>query len=91
MELLAVIGIAFFLVVLYFCLGVALKFIWGWWILIVGTPLCIYIGVAYGLVGAIAGIIGFFVAISANNEWHDSQQYLVISNKIDKGFYFNDT
>ena len=91
MELLAVIGIIIGLVVLYFCLGIALKFIWGWWILVIATPSCVYIGVAYGWWGAIGGVVGFCIALAANNEWHDSKPYLAVSARIDKGFYFKDT
>jgi Zn-dependent protease with chaperone function len=90
-ELLAVIGIIVGLVVLYFFLGVALKFLWGWWILIVATPLSIYVGVAFGWWGAIGGIAGFCIALSVNNEWHDTRFYLAVSGTIDRAFYFKDT
>jgi len=91
MELLIIIGILAGLIILYFCLGIAFKFIWGWWIMVIATPLCIFVGLAFGWLGAIGGIIGFFVALGANNEWHGTAYYLSISRKIDKGFYFGDT
>jgi hypothetical protein len=91
MELLAIIGGLIALIALYFCFGIVLRFLWGWWILAVGIPVCIVVGIAFGLVGAILAIVGFVFALYANNEWHDSTIFLTVSNKIDKAFYFNDT
>lgn len=91
MELLVVIGIIIGLVVIYFSLGIALKFIWGWWILALVTPICIFVSFTYGWIGAIAGIVVLFIALGLNNEWHDNPYYLSISKKIDSKFYLSDT
>lgn len=91
MKLLIIIGIVIGLVVLYFSIGMLLKFLWGWWILTLAIPLCIFIGVYFGWLGAIGGLVGFIIALNINNEWHNNQLYLNISKKIDGAFYFSDT
>jgi hypothetical protein len=90
MELLAVIALLVASVALYFFLGVALKFLWGWWILLVAIPVCLFIGIKFGWWGAIGGFVGFLIAVTANNEWHDTKPYLAVSGRIDKAFYFKD-
>jgi hypothetical protein len=91
MEILLIaLGIAA-LVAAYFCLGIALKFIWGWWLLVVGIPILLTIGLAIGWVGALVAIIGFFVLLEANNQWHGSELYLAIERRIDGAFHLSDT
>jgi len=91
MELLVVLAGIAGLVLLYFCLGIVLKFIWGWWISIVAVLFCVYVGLTYGWGGAIGGVLGFCVALAANNEWHDTKLYLLVCDKLDQWFYFKDT
>lgn len=91
MEIVTILGGIVGLIVLYFCLGLVLRFLWGWWILAVSVPVCIVVGFALGWLGAIGAIVGFCVALYANNEWHSSTLFLSVANKIDKAFYFSDT
>lgn len=91
MELLAVIGIVAGLFILYFSFGIALRFIWSWWIILIALPICLYSGFVYGWVGAVMAFVGFFVVVSANNEWQNSKLYIKVGEKIDKMFYFEDT
>lgn len=90
MQLLAVVGIIAGLVALYFSLGIVLKFLLDWWIMIIAIPLCIYVGIAFEWSGAIGSLVGFVLALGGNNEWHSTRLYLAISKKIDKMFYFKD-
>lgn len=91
MELLLIIGAVIALAVLYFCFGIALKFLVAWWILLLGTPALIGIGLAYGWVGAVVAIVGFFFLVQANNSWSGSAAYLKIEKYVDKAFYLADT
>jgi len=91
MELFLVILIVIALFVGYFCLGIFVKFIVGWWILTFGTPMLLIIGLGFGWFGAIVAISGFIVLLFINNRWHDTEFYLSLERKIDKAFYLSDT
>ncbi|MGH8273021.1 MAG: hypothetical protein ACRES9_02010 [Gammaproteobacteria bacterium] len=91
MEFLVVIGGIVAAVALYFFFGIALRFLWGWGILVFATPACVFFCFAFGWWGAIVGIIAFFAALWATNEWHDSSLFLTVGAKIDKVFYLGDT
>ena len=91
MELLLVaLGIVA-LVVGYFCFGILVKFLLAWWILALGIPVLLAIGLALGWVGAIAAIAGFIGLLGANNRWHESELYLALERKVDGAFYLSDT
>lgn len=91
MEILAIVAVLVALIVLYFCLGIALRFLWGWWILCIAVPICVVIGFAFGWVGAICAIGGFCLSLYVNNEWHSTSVFLAVAGKIDRLFNFNDT
>lgn len=91
MEVVGVVAILVGLDVVYFCFGIAIRFLWGWWILVASVPACVFVGFVYGWVGAIIAIFGFFLALHLNNEWHDAALFGSISRQIDKMFYFDDT
>jgi hypothetical protein len=91
MELLALIGICIGAVLLYFGLGIALKFVWGWWILSVSIPTCIYLGLTFGWTGAVIAVLALLIAVALNDKWHGSTVYVKVSNKLDRLFMFNDT
>ena len=78
------------LVVGYFCFGILLKFLLAWWILTLGIPILLTIGLVLGWVGAIAAIVGFVVLLGANNRWHGSEFYLALERKVDKAFFLSD-
>lgn len=86
----AVLGIVA-LVVAYFCFGIAVKFLLGWWILVLGTPVLFIVGIALGWIGTIVVIAGLITLIAANNRWHDSKLYLALEQKVDRAFYLSDT
>ena len=91
MELIAVIAIVVGLFILYFLAGITLQFIWGWWPLIIATPVSIFVGVSYGWVGAIFGFTLFLAAISANNNWQSAALHAAVSSRIETLFNFKDT
>lgn len=91
MELLALIGICIGLALLYFGVGIALKFVWGWWILTISIPACIYLGVAFGWIGAVVAVLALATAVVLNDRWHGSAVYVKLSDKIDTVFMFKDT
>lgn len=91
MELIAIIGAVIALVVAYFCLGILLKFIWGWWILALGSPILIVVGLATGWVGALVCIFGFCLLLVANNKWQGTNAYIFFDAKLDKTFHLSDT
>lgn len=88
--LLLVLGIIL-LVVGYFCFGILVKFLIAWWILALGVPVLIAMGLALGWVGAIIAIAGFIGLLGANNRWHECELYLALERKIDSVFYLSDT
>jgi len=91
MELLLVILGIVALVIAYFCLGIVVKFFLAWWILALGIPVLIVIGIALSWIGAIAAISGFVALVRANNRWHGSELYLALERKVDSAFYLSDT
>ena len=91
MELLTIAVGIIAIVVGYFCFGVLVKFLLGWWILALGIPVLVGIGLSQGWVGALVAVAGFIGLLSANNRWHGSETYLVLERKVDKAFYFSDT
>jgi hypothetical protein len=75
----------------YFCLGVILKFLLSWWILVFGAPILLIIGVSMGWMGLIVVVLGLAFLLKTNNRWHDNRLYLVLERKVDRAFYFSDT
>lgn len=75
----------------YFCFGIVVKFALAWWILALGVPALLVIGITLGWIGAITAIIGFCALLSANNRWQDSELYLALERKVDSAFYLSDT
>lgn len=90
MELVAIIIGTVGLIVLYFAFGVVLKFLWGWWILLLATPACLVVGFLYGWGGAIGALVAFFISISLNNSWHSNRAYLAVTASLDRAFHFED-
>ena len=79
------------LVVGYFCLGIFVKFLLAWWILTLGIPIFLAVGIAFGWLGAIAAVVGLVALLVANNDWQGSELYLALERKVDRAFYFSDT
>ena len=75
------------LVLVYFVFGIALKFFIAWWILLLGAPVLLGIGLTYDWPGAIFAIGGFSILIRANNSWSGSTTYLKIENYVDVIFH----
>ena len=91
MEFLIVLAVVIGLVIAYFCIGITLNFIWGWWIMILATPMSIYIAVTRGWSGAVGGMFLFFGAVGVTNYWQGTELYTTVSVKLDETFSLNDT
>lgn len=91
MELLLVVLGIVALVVAYFCFGIIVKFFLAWWMLALGVPVLLAIGIALGWGGAVAAIAGFVALLGANNRWQGSELYLALERKVDSAFYLSDT
>jgi hypothetical protein len=74
----------------YFAAGIAFRWFLEWWILAISTPILIAVGILFGWAGALVALIGFPLALSANNAWHSSNTYFRISDRLNKLFYFED-
>lgn len=79
------------LVIGYFCFGIFVKFMLAWWILTLGIPVLLAIGLGLGWVGAVIAIFGFIALLGANNRWHECELYLALERKVDNAFYLSDT
>ncbi len=91
MEFVLIVAGALILIVAYFCIGIFAKFVLGWWMMIVGLPVLAVAAFAFGWIGAVAALLGFFALLSANNTWQGSTLYITIEHKIDRAFYYGDT
>lgn len=90
MELILLIAGILVALVLYFCFGIALKFLVSWWILLLGTPVLIGVGFLGGCIGAVVALVGFGLLLHANNSWSGSQAYRRIEKQLDKAFCLGD-
>jgi ABC-type multidrug transport system permease subunit len=91
MEFIVVVAGLLFCILLYFCVGIALRFVWEWWILLISTPLLVASAVLYGWIGAVLSLILWFFSLTANNSWHSNAVYLKGSQWLDRTFNFSDT
>lgn len=90
MEFALIALVVVLLVAAYFFLGVLLKFILGWWILVLGIPALIMIAFTQGWVGAATAFIGFFVLLYTNNHWQGTSIYVALERVIDRIFSLAD-
>ena len=90
MEFILIIICAVVLIIAYFCSGIFLKFLWGWWPLLIGILIGLIALFSGGWMGAIFGIIVFIVAITGTNSWQDTTTYTRLESSIEKAFYFRD-
>lgn len=78
MELLLIVAGVVALAVFYFSLGILLKFLVAWWVLLFGAPILLAVGLFLGWAGAIGALIGSFCLLHLNNKWMGSDLYLHI-------------
>ncbi|MBY3483306.1 hypothetical protein EHI45_13555 [Rhizobium leguminosarum] len=90
MALVAIISICICAVVLYFCVGIVIRFVWEWWILVISTPTLVALGLLSGWIGAFIALIAWFYTVSANNDWHSKPAYFAGASWIDRKFNFSD-
>lgn len=90
MALVAIIGAVVALVTAYFCLGILVRFLWEWWILVVSTPLFAVVGFQSGWAGAAIAFFAWLYTIKANNDWHSKPVYFSVAEWIDRRFNFSD-
>lgn len=90
MQILAVFAGIIALVLLYFFIGIVLKFIWGWWIPILAVPIAILLGLHHGWLGAIGCVAALVITIPLADGWQDTSICRLVDRLIDKAFYFED-
>ncbi len=90
MALVAIVGILIAAVVFYFCVGIALRFLWEWWVLVISTPTLAAIGLFSGWVGAAIALALWLYTVSLNNDWHSKPLYFAGAEWIDRKFNFSD-
>ncbi len=78
------------LVVLYFCFGIAVKFLVGWFPVILGGIVTVAMLIFGSVFWQIIGILLFGVTVNWSDRWHRSDAYLAIEKKLDELFYFKD-
>ena len=79
------------LVFCYFFLGILLKFIVGWWLLILGSPIAIFFGFKYGLIGSVIALLSFCILLGLTNAWQDCRLFLFLEKVLDRIFNLSDT
>jgi len=90
MQLLIIVGVLILLVISYFFIGMILKFLLGWFPLLIGLILGLIIGLATGWIGAIIGLIVIIASFSVTDKWQNSNTYEKYEKIINDKFYFND-
>ncbi len=86
MELFAIISAIVLLVILYFCFGMLIKFVWGWFPLFIGLIVGITIGILAGWFGATIGLVIIIVSIFGTDAWHGTDLFLTVEESIEKSF-----
>ena len=90
MEIVIIIGGIIVIVILYFSLGMFVKFFWCWLPLFLGLLIGVSIGLSGGWWRAAIGVFTFFLSLLITDAWHRTTFYLRIEAMIDKAFYFDD-
>lgn len=88
--MLTIIGGVVLLVIVYFMFGMMIKFIWGWFPLVVGLAVGLALGLSGGWSGASFGMIISIGALIGTDSWQGSLLYLRYEEMIEKRFYLND-
>jgi len=90
MEILIIVSVLISLVVLYFMFGAVVKFLLGWFPII----LALLVGGVAVIAGGVAGIVfaGIILvaAILITNSWQGCERFLKLEERIDQRFFFKD-
>ena len=78
------------IIILYFFIGIILKFMLVWFPLIIGSIISLILILLGGYVKAIIAFLIFFLFLMLNNKWQSSQLFFQLEKIIDKFFYFKD-
>jgi len=89
-EIISVVSIIVSLILVYFFFGVFIKFLWGWFPLVVGGIVSLALEFSGGVISPIIAIIIFILSLNYTNNWQGSDLYFKIEEKIDSLFYFRD-
>lgn len=76
-------------IILYFCFGILLSFLIGWWPIIIYFAIFV-IFLVNNLSMALYTIPVGLILILVTNLWQGTTVYLNIIERLDKKFYFND-
>ncbi len=84
MELFTIILAIVLLVTLYFCFGMLVKLVWGWFPLIIGLISGITIGILGGWPGAVIGFVIILFSVFGTDAWHNTDIFLTVEETIEK-------
>jgi hypothetical protein len=90
MEVGIIVGGIILLLILYFIFGMLIKFVWGWFPLILGIPVGISLGIIGDWTGAIIGLVICIGALLGTDSWQGSLLFLKYEELIEKQFYLDD-
>ena len=90
MEFVAIIIGIVLLVVLYFCIGMVAKFIWGWLPLATGLAVGVGMAIFGGWLGAAIGVFICVALVVGTDRWHSTDLFQRVERGIDKAFHFDD-
>lgn len=74
----------------YFCLGIVVKFLWGWFPIVFSTMAAIAILIFGNGFWQVIGVMLFCMSLHWNSLWHNTTIYTNIEKKLDDWFYFKD-
>ena len=90
MEFLFVSVGIFLLIVIYFWLGVVVKFLWGWLPMVLGLLVAVAVGFSGGWVAGILGVFLALLTVVGADAWHRTALYQSVESLIDRTFYFEE-
>lgn len=77
-------------IVLYFCVGIVLSFLMGWWPILIYVLTFFVILIVEDLSTALYTIPIGLILLFVTDSWQGTTVYLNMIEKLDKKFYFKD-
>lgn len=78
------------IIIAYFCFGIAIKFLWGWFPVMFGVVVMIVSLFSSSLAWQVGGVLFFCISVHWTGLWHGSMVYANIEKKLNKLFNFED-
>jgi O-antigen ligase len=86
LEFISIVGILIALVLVYFFLGMVLKFLWGWMPFVAGLLVVLALALGGGWLAAGLGVVILVAVLTLTNSWHSTALYQKGEALIDKTF-----